>query len=398
MSEINSKPNRLAVSVTKTSSRANGTDKRGMEKIPKVSAVTPRPWHGMRFLSYLGLLKAGRFRIHFLGLGMAISIFFFSMVTSVMAMLQNLVWGRRIRAAKIQDPPVFVIGHWRSGTTLVHELLSLDDRLTAPSTYQVFAPGHFLISESWLKTIVGWTLPATRQLDNMATGPDRPQEDEFAICALGAPSPYSSMAFPNLPLQNQNTIDMKGVSKSDRQRLRKAICYFAKALTSRGAGRLVLKSPTHTGRVEFLRSVFPGAKFIHISREPLDVIPSTMRLWRHLDSINGFQIPNYPEDGLRERVFNTFKKMDEAYEEQASDCLDDICQLKYEDIVTDPVRCLGKAYDELGLEGFDELSPKITKEMESRKGYKKNTHQLDNDLRQEIETRCRGYRERHGYV
>ena len=90
--------------------------------------------------------------------------------------------------------------------------------------------------------------------------------------------------------------------------------------------------------------------------------------------------------------------MDEAYEEQASDCLDDICQLKYEDIVTDPVRCLGKAYDELGLEGFDELSPKITKEMEARKGYKKNTHQLDNDLRQEIETRCRGYRERHGYV
>ncbi len=38
-------------------------------------------------------------------------------------------------------------------------------------------------------------------MDNMAAGWNRPQEDEFAVLALGAPTPYSRMAFPNDPAE-----------------------------------------------------------------------------------------------------------------------------------------------------------------------------------------------------
>ena len=47
-----------------------------------------------------------------------------------------------------------IIGHWRSGTTMLHELLILDPRHTFPNTYQCFEPLHFLWTE--------WFVPRTR--------------------------------------------------------------------------------------------------------------------------------------------------------------------------------------------------------------------------------------------
>ena len=94
-----------------------------------------------------------------------------------------MLLGRRIAQQPIKDAPIFIIGHWRSGTTLLHELMSLDERFTFPTTYECFVPNHFLISawfDAWLKCL----LPKQRPMDNMALGWDRPQEDEFALCNM----------------------------------------------------------------------------------------------------------------------------------------------------------------------------------------------------------------------
>ena len=53
----------------------------------------------------------------------------------------------------------------------------------------------------------------------------------------------------------------------------------------------MLKSPTHTARVRTILEVFPDAKFIHIVRDPLVLFPSTVRLWKSLSEVQGFQIP-----------------------------------------------------------------------------------------------------------
>ena len=42
-------------------------------------------------------------------------------------------------------------------------------------------------------------MPSRRPMDNMPAGWDRPQEDEFALCMMGQPSPYADIAFPNRP-------------------------------------------------------------------------------------------------------------------------------------------------------------------------------------------------------
>src|SRR5437016_2758103 len=76
-------------------------------------------------------------------------------------------YGRMIRATAITKAPIFILGHWRSGTTLLHELLVLDPRHTFPDTYHCFDPCHPLITERGMKKFFTWMLPPRRLMDNM---------------------------------------------------------------------------------------------------------------------------------------------------------------------------------------------------------------------------------------
>ena len=57
--------------------------------------------------------------------------------------MQTLCYERTIRNSKFDSPPVFIVGHWRSGTTLLHELMSLDPRMAFPNNYEVFVSASF---------------------------------------------------------------------------------------------------------------------------------------------------------------------------------------------------------------------------------------------------------------
>src|SRR5690606_16137142 len=107
--------------------------------------LTPRFWHGMLISTWLKLLVRNRFRISPTRVPMALAITFFCCGNSLTRMLQELIYGRRAEATEIKEAPVFIIGHWRSGTTMLHELLVLDERHNFPTTYQCFAPNHFLL-------------------------------------------------------------------------------------------------------------------------------------------------------------------------------------------------------------------------------------------------------------
>ena len=102
----------------------------------------------------------------------------------------------RCARRKLAAPPLFVLGHWRSGTTLLHELLILDERHTYPNTYECFAPHHFIWTEWFVPPLLRKLLPSTRPMDAMEAGWERPQEDEFALCNMGIPTPYLAWAFP----------------------------------------------------------------------------------------------------------------------------------------------------------------------------------------------------------
>jgi omega-hydroxy-beta-dihydromenaquinone-9 sulfotransferase len=64
---------------------------------------------------------------------------------SALGMLQNRLYRRFLDQLDLR-PPLFLVGHWRSGTTLLHELLALDEQYAASSTYACFNPHQFLLT------------------------------------------------------------------------------------------------------------------------------------------------------------------------------------------------------------------------------------------------------------
>ncbi|WP_230627806.1 sulfotransferase family protein [Roseiconus lacunae] len=377
----------------------------------------PRFWHGMRPLTWLRLLREGSFQVHpsrwshLLGVSLAVP------ANTVLSGIQKLVFGRRLAAAELHGPPVFIIGHWRSGTTLLHELMVLDERYSSPSTFQCFAPHHFLVTEWIFQKFFRWLLPGKRPMDNMATGWDRPQEDEFALMNLGLPSPYRHIAFPNQPPRYLEYLDFNGVPRSELNVWLAGLKRFLLAVSTVTGRPLVIKSPTHTGRIAELANAFPDARFIHVTRDPRSLFPSTCRLWHSLADVQGLQVPrpyraieeNALKDGTdnktdplapeKQYVVDCFKRMYGAYLRDR-DKIDPgrIVELRYEDLIADPVESLGSIYQRLRLSEFDSVRTTIEAwASREHRSYKVNRHQLSEADERLIREQWADYFEAYGY-
>ena len=161
---------------------------------------TPRFWHGMRFFAALRLLARNQFRVHLFRWGMVFTVLMCGVINSVLSILQRCLHGRKIAATSIETPPVFIVGHWRSGTTYLHELLVRDKRFAYASTYDCFAPHHFVIT-SWLLPKLFWfLLPEKRPMDNMQIGFDRRKKTTLRFADSMPRLPISVSLYPiNLP-------------------------------------------------------------------------------------------------------------------------------------------------------------------------------------------------------
>jgi hypothetical protein len=371
---------------------------RDPQKLNNYPFWTPRFWHGMTIGTWWKLLVRHRFRVAPLRWGLVCTVTPVTIGNSLVGAVQRLLFDREVDRLKLAEPPLFILGHWRSGTTHLHELLVLDDRHIFPTTYECFCPHHALLTAGIVGRWLKWLLPAKRPMDNMLAGWDRPQEDEFALCSLGLPSPYLMWAFPNDPPQDQEYLDFQGVPPADVQRWTAGLEWFLRRVSYRAPfKRIVLKSPTHTGRLRVLAEAFPDAKFIHLVRDPYALFPSTVRLWKSLDKYQGLQIPTHA--GLDEYVLGTLERMyaqhwaDREHVDPAR-----IVDLPYEDLVRDPLGQLQSIYERLELGDFERVRPKVEAYLGSVKDYQRNTHELEPEIRAQIAQRWAPYFERYGYA
>jgi omega-hydroxy-beta-dihydromenaquinone-9 sulfotransferase len=357
----------------------------------------PRFWDGMCLSAWLRLLVRNRFAISPSCIAMALLVAMCGVVNFVLWLFQCLLFGRRIERTRIKDDPIFVIGHWRSGTTLLHELLVLDSRHTYPDTYACFAPNHFLASSWCVKPWLRFLLPAQRPMDNMLAGWDHPQEDEFALCNMGVPSSYLTNVFPNHPTQYPEYLDLCDVPAPALGQWKQAFLWFLKCVTLRNPKRIVLKSPPHTCRIRTLLEMFPKAKFVHIVRDPYVIFPSTVNLWKCLYRDEGVQVPTY--NGLDERVFTTFTRMYETFERDRPLLgRGQFCEVRYEELVAGPIEQMRRVYEELELGEFETVRPAMEGYFAGKKDYKTNRYQMTPELRAEITRRWGTFIKQYGYA
>lgn len=358
---------------------------------------TPRIWHGMPPSIWLRLLRGGGFRVHPRRLIHATGSSLASPANTGLALLQKVFFGRKLADAELHGPPVFIIGHWRSGTTMLHELMVLDERLSSPSTFQCFAPHHFLVSEKAFQRFGKWMLPSKRPMDNMPTGWDRPMEDEFALLNMGLPSPYRRIAFPNQGPVDMEYLNFEGVAREDIDHWFAELRKFLLAVSAATERPLVIKSPTHTGRIAELSRAFPEARFIHLTRNPLQLFPSTCRLWRSLDESQALQVPS--KEGYEDYVNECYRRMYKAFErDRDSIAPHRLIDVRYDDLKGDPVACLQRIYETLHLSDFETVRPSIQAWVESEhKQYQPNRHARNPQQDDMIRDVWREYFQRYGY-
>jgi len=369
-----------------------------------------RIWNGMDVPTLLGLLARNRFavspslgRIH-----IVVSAVIFSFMNSLLNALQRLFYGRRIAQVKL-EAPVFIIGHWRSGTTFLHELLTRDPALTAPSTYECFCPGHFHLSAQ-LFTRLDYLIPGTRPMDDMKMSWHNPQEDEFALLNMGLPSPYQELAFPNHRKRVAPFLSLDEFSPRARARWEETFVSFLKSVTlyrmkhAKGpTPRLVLKSPPHTARLAALSEIFPDAKFIHIVRNPAEVFPSSVRTWSSLFDVQGCQTPRVEAlsngaPSIEDYVLSTFNELYCDFPQaRAAIPPERFCELRYEDLVADPFAQLQRIYDQLELGRFDDARPHFAAHLAAVRNYRPSRQQVTPDLHTEVRRRWAPFFETYGY-
>ncbi len=357
----------------------------------------PRFWHGMRLATWLRELARNRFAISPSRAPMTCSITCFTALNSLLAGMERIVYGRRIDAVELSQPPLFILGHWRSGTTFLHELLICDPAHTYATTYQCFAPHHFVLSQRWVTPWSGMFVPARRPMDNMAAGWDRPMEDEFALENLGVPTPYLSVMFPNRGAAYPEYLTLRELTPAKRERWKSELMQFCRRLSLDDGRRIVIKSPGHTARVRTLLEMFPDARFVHLSRDPYALYPSTVSLWRSLNESQGLQAVT-DESWLGPYVIDSLKRMYEAYWEDRALLRDDrLVELRYEDLAADPKTEIERLYERLDLGDFARIEPALDAHVATVKNYRTNRRQRDDAQRELVRREWAEYFERFGY-
>ena len=357
----------------------------------------PRFWHGMRISTWLRELARNRFAVSPSRVPMTCSIAGFALVNSALALVDRAVYSRKVERVDIAQPPLFILGHWRAGTTFLHELLIRDPAHTYATTYQCFAPHHFVLTERWFTPWSEFLLPSRRPMDNMVTGWQRPQEDEFALQNLGVPTPYLSVLFPNRGEAYPEYLTLRDLPEEARRDWKRQLQQFFKRIALTDPRRLVIKSPAHTARVRTLLELFPDAKFIHLSRHPYELYSSTMMLWRSLNEVQGLQAVD-DDAWVSDWVIDSLRRMYDAYLEDRTLLADDqLIELRYEDLSQDPKAFVRDIYERLQLGDFAPIEAPLDAHLADVKSYRANRHALDDASRELVEREWGPYFAEFGY-
>ena len=327
-----------------------------------------------------------------------------SLYVSIVALLgapfrayENARFGARIAATPIREAPIFILGHWRSGTTHVMRLIARDPVFAVVTFVHTMIPGLYL-SSPLFRAILASSLPKVRPMDNVSVSPDAAEEEEYA---LGNLSPYSFYHALSFPRKMREIFDryvlFEGVDRNVIEQWKSIYHHFLKKVTFSSNGkRLLLKNPANTGRIPTLLELFPDAKFIHVYRNPYVVYSSTMH-WLDKE-LAPTALQDVDEEMVREHALRNYEKLMLRYEEDKVLIPEgNLVEVRFEDFVADPLGEVTRIYETLGLVLGPEAQQQMQQYLLTVKGYKKNTYRLDRRTRRELARRWGFMIRRWGY-
>ena len=351
---------------------------------------------GIRFSSLMKLILENGIGIRPVHLLRLLVLLPTSLLSEIFTLVEKIKYNKKIRKTRIEKPPVFIIGHWRSGTTFLHQLACLDSRFTAPTVIQTVIPDHFLFSTKYWVPVLKKMMPPKRPMDEVEMGPLDPMEDEWALIRMGAPTPFLKLFFPSRRQGFIAGTDEFIPTGKSLEIWKERFLLLLKKITLLTGRQIILKNPFHTPRISMLAEMFPGAKYIHIIRNPYKIVPSSINMWNIVAGENAFRGGwESPGTEATARLVEQFRKSVDENRKKLAD--GSFSEVRYEDLEKDPVKELKRIYRELDMEFSPEHEKKISEFMEAKKNYRKNIFNLSQEEKNIINRELEGYMKNYGY-
>ena len=359
-------------------------------KFPPISVLC-----GSTFINYFKVLKQGRIDSKYYH-----KVFLTTLIVLISIPFHwwdKLIFGRRLSKFRFEKSPLFIIGHWRSGTTLLHNMLCSDPDAGYLTTYYSLFP-HNLGSKAIFKTFVKINIPEKRPSDNVKLGVDFPQEDEFTSANYQHNAYYNFFFFPKEYRKFYNrSVHHIGLSKNEiKLWFKKYDLLLKKALINSKGKRLIVKNPVNTARIKHILKLYPDAKFLYIYRNPVTVYLSTRLFFKNL--FPTLVLQKFDDDLIEEIIFDIYKKLMADYHDQKLLIPEqNLFELRYEEFERHPVEGIRKIYSELLEEDFDSVKEHFSNYFESIRGYVKNDYKTDQKTIDRVITELGEYMEHQGY-
>lgn len=285
---------------------------------------------------------------------------------------------KRLKDLPVNAEPVFILGHWRSSTTFVHNVLAHDKHFGYTTTYQTVFPHLMLWGQPFFKKTMSWLMPDKRPTDNMELNVDLPQEEEFALSNM---FPYSYYNFWFLPQNMLEYCDkyltMEKATAEEKQLFKTTFLKLIKiSLWNTKGEQFLSKNPPHTGHIRQILEMFPHAKFIYLVRNPYTVFESTRSFF--CNTIQPLKLQHISDEELENNILEVYKRLYRRYEQDKQLIpAGNLIEIKFEDYEKDALAITEKIYKTLSLPGFENAKADIARYLDKKKGYKKNAYKYE---------------------
>ena len=320
----------------------------------------------------------------------ALRITLFVAATIPIRLFERMLFGVAIRRHRLSAPPVFIIGHWRSGTTNMHNLMLQDPQFSSVTMLHCAIPAGFLTWEWLARRILNRRLPKSRPMDAVPLGIDEPMSEDFALAGLTHMSHYLNYFFPQIAEQTfRETVLFEGASAKDVAHWSDYYDYLLRKVSyACGSKRLLLKNPPNLGRIPEVLKLYPDAKFIHVYRNPYVVHASTVKLMNRFMENLAFQShdPLQVEEFISRRYQSILQKW---FHDRALIPAENLIELRHEDIITRPTEIVESVYRQFGMTTWPVMQPRLRAYAETLVGYRNNEY----DFEPEYMARIRPYLE-----
>lgn len=305
---------------------------------------------------------------------MRLKITLFVVASAPFRLIQKLLVNRRLKKINLmENPPVFVLGHWRSGTTHLHYLLAQDKQFSYLTAFQAFFFHVAFVSKSFMKPLLHWMMPKTRPQDNVKIDSNSPTEEEHPLVNCTEKSGMQTFFFP----RNRSYFDkynlFEGASDDEVKSWKKVYNNMLKkiALFEGSDKRLLLKNPHNTGRVKVLLEMYPNAKFIFIHRDPYEVFSSNRILYDK--TIKSQFLQEFSDEEIDDRILYAYEKTMRKYlENRQLIPKNQLIEVAFNDLDKNPLEIMQKIYSSLQLGDFEKVRPEVEAYLNTLKNFKKN--------------------------